>query len=408
VFVRLQHHQSTTGEAAEGVNMRGKAASEAYPLYQSTFSIYRASPLYDGKTPLLSNLNLHARRLRNEISGDSMRGIQIANELAGIPTGSSSGSLLSCVWSLLANEEAWETAQAAIHDEEDEISGLLDVNPEDAVGIHVQINYEKAAYSAVLLGHADRKTDVSGFTSLPLVLLKMPAALRELFLNYLSTSFDTRISSMKLRPHFLSSVVEHILDSTVTISDSDLDVDVSAFPKGLQLQLSLPSVTPQLKNIDISLNQDDVGTFIRQGQQLWDDRSYNMSQSHMEGLAPAKSPVTGPFTASLSLYLSQHLALNFEHPAVILDKVAMGQFAFGNDGRVKILASSAETQEIWRMLLQEAQQQRIVDKDEILKEAEGPLRHKSTVIPSGRSSRIPTEPPPPYTLHDPAVQGEVG
>jgi hypothetical protein len=337
-----------------------------------------------------------------------MRGIQITNELAGLPTGSSSGSLQSCVWSLLANEEAWETAQAAIHDEEDEISGLLDVNPQDAVGIHVQINYEKAAYSAVLLGHADRKTDVSGFTSLPMALLKMPAALRELFLNYLSTSFDARISSMKLRSHFLSSVVEHILDSTVTVSDSDLDVDVSAFPKGLQLQLSLPSVTPQLKNIDISLNQDDLATFIRQGQQLWDDRSYNMSQSHMEGLTPAKSPVTGPFTASLSQYLSHHLALNFEHPAVVLDKFAMGQFAFGSDGRVKILASSSESQEIWRMLLQEAQQQRIVDKDEIRKEAEEPLRHKSTVIPSRRSSRIPTEPPPPYTLHDPAVQGEVG
>jgi kinetochore complex Sim4 subunit Fta1 len=389
-----------------GLKMRRKEAPDAYPLYQSTFSVSRVSPLYHGKTPLLSNLNLHARRLRNAVSGDSMQAIQIA--LAAVHTASSSGTLQSCVWSLLADEESWETAHAALQDEEDEISGLLDVNPRDAVGIHVELKYEKVTYSAVLLGNANHKTDVSGFTTLPLLLLKMPAELRQLFLNYLSTTFDARVLPMKLRPHFLSSVIEHVLDSTVTVSDSDLDVDVSAFPKGLQLQLSIPSVAPQLKNIDISLNQDDLAAFIRQGQQLWDDRSYNMNQTHMEGLAPVKSPVTGPFTASLSHYLAHHLALNFEHPAVVLDKVAMGQFAFGSEGRVKVLSSSSESQEIWRMLLQEAQRQRILDKDEVLKQPEAPLQRKSTAIPSERSSRIPTEPPPPYTVHDPAFPGDIG
>jgi hypothetical protein len=387
--------------------MSSKQSPQPYPLYKSTFSTYRVSPLYHGKAPLLSNLNVHAKRLRDEITGDSMRGIQIANELAGITSASTAGSLQSCTWDLLGDESTWERLHASQDEDEDEISALMAVNSQQALGIHVQVKYERLTYSAILLGDADRKTAVSSFTSFPLLLLKMPAALRELFLNYLATNFDARITPMKLRPHFLSSLLEHILDSAVSTSDSGLEVDMTAFPRGLQLQLSFPSVTPNFKNMDISLSQEDLIQFIRQGQTLWDQRSFT-TKSRSENLPPSKSPVTGPFTTALSTYLSHHLALNFEHPAVVLDKIAIGPFAFGSDGRIKILDPSLEAQDIWKMLLEHAQVQRMQEKDDILKGTEDLTSQNPAAPASRRSSRVPTEPPPPYELHDPAYRDDLG
>src|ERR1700753_1834617 len=101
--------------------MSPKQSPQPYPLYKATFSIYRVSSLYHGKAPLLSNLNVHARRLRDEITGDSMRGIQIANELNGISAGSTAGSLQSCTWDLLGDEATWERIHANEEDD-DEIS----------------------------------------------------------------------------------------------------------------------------------------------------------------------------------------------------------------------------------------------------------------------------------------------
>jgi Kinetochore complex Sim4 subunit Fta1 len=388
--------------------MSRKQPPQPYPLYKSTYSLYRVSPLFHGKAPLLSNLNVHAKRLRDEITGDSMRGIQIANELAGITSGSTAGSLQSCTWDLLGDESTWERLHANEDEDEDEISALMAVNSQDALGIHVQVKYERLAYSAILLGDADRKTAISSFTSFPLLLLKMPAALRELFLNYLATTFDARVTPMKLRPHFLSSLLEHVLDSAVSTSDSGLDFDMTAFPRGLQLQLSFPSVTPNFKNMDISLSQEDLIQFLRQGQSLWDGRPFAATKSSAsENLPPSKSPITGPFTAALSAYLLHHLALNFEHPAAVLDKIAVGPFAFGSDGRIKILESSSEAQEIWNMLLEHAQIQRMQEKDEILKDTEDVASQGSAMFASRRSSRIPTEPPPPYELHDPALRDDL-
>src|ERR1700760_3566664 len=387
--------------------MSPKQSPQPYPLYKSTFSIYRVSPLYHGKAPLLSNLNVHAKRLRDEITGDSMRGIQIANELAGITSASTAGPLQSCTWDLLGDEPTWEKLHASEDEDDDEISALMGVNSQEALGIHVQVKYERLAYSAILLGDADRKTTVSNFTNFPLLLLKMPAALRELFLNYLATTFDARITPMKLRPHFLGSLLEHILDSTVSTSDSGLEVDMTAFPRGLQLQLSFPSVTPNFKNMDISLSQEDLIQFVRQGQSLWDQRSLT-TKSLSEHLPPSKSPVTGPFTTALSAYLSHHLALNFEHPAVVLEKIAIGPFAFGSDGRIKILDPSLEAQDVWKMLLEHAQVQRMQEKDDILKDTEDLTSQNPAAPTSRRSSRVPTEPPPPYELHDPAYRDDLG
>jgi hypothetical protein len=260
-----------------------------------------------------------------------MRGIQIANELAGIPTNSSAGSFQSCTWELLADEDAWDRARVEQDESEDEISGLLDVSPQDAVGLMVQITYERANYKAILLGYADQKSSTPGFTSFPLMFLRMPVALKQLVLNYLSTTFDSRVVAMKLRPNFLSSVLEKILEGPT---------DAPRFSKGLQLQVVFPSVTPNLKSLDMSMSQSDLIQFIKQGN--------NHTRTH-------KGPVTGPFSRGLAQYLSASLALDFEHPGLVLDKFVLGPFALTSEGKVKVTVSSPEAKSIWNMLLEHAQ-----------------------------------------------------
>jgi hypothetical protein len=201
----------------------------------------------------------------------------------------------------------------------------------------VQVSYEKATYKAILLGNASRKSSTNGFTAFPLVLIKMPVALRQLFLNYLANTFDSRVIAMKLRPNLLSSILEKILEPPT---------EATRFSRGLQLSLAFPSVAPNLKSIDISLAPDDLDCFMK----------HDVTSQRTK-----KGPVTGPVTAALAAYLSNTLALDFEHPAVVLDKFVLGPFAFTSEGKVKITESSPEAKAIWIMLLEQAQSTRTLE-----------------------------------------------
>src|ERR1700712_807588 len=209
--------------------------SPVYPLYGSTFTLYRLSPLYHGNTSLLGSLNIHARRLRDALTGDTLRGVQVAAELSGATNTNSSGALRTCTWDLLGDEAAWEVSHPQQDEDDDEISTIPQVTVQEACGIHIDLRFEKAVHSAILLGDPLKKSAVSGFTSFPLLLVRMPVPIRDTFLQYLATTFDARIDAMKLRPSFLGSVLERILER----SGSEAPLDVDLFGKGLQIQLSL-------------------------------------------------------------------------------------------------------------------------------------------------------------------------
>jgi hypothetical protein len=319
-----------------------------YPLYGSTFTAYTLSPLYHGQTSLLTNLALHSRRLREAVTGDALRGAQISAEIAGLPSaGAPSGAFRSCSWDLLGDEDAWTRAHP--DDAEDQISAFEPTTAEDSCGIHVEVRYERATHSAILLGDAAKKSDAAGFTNFPLLLVRMPAALKDTFVNYLATAFDARVSPLKFRSRFIGSAVELILARAIKPMNSGFSVDVDGYPKGAQLQLGFPSMTPQLKTIHVELKQSDLLAFLREGQYLW-KRKVNKD---------SKSPVVGPFTAALEKYLSQNLALDLNHPAVMLAKVSIGRFALANEGKIKIMDSSSSAQDLWGLLLEEVQQNKL-------------------------------------------------
>jgi hypothetical protein len=360
----------------------------SYPLYNSTFQLYRLSPLYNGQSPLLENLNLHARRLRQLLSGNGPVTTNLSDDFNAR---NNSGNLKSCSWELLGDESQWERVHQEESDE-DEISMVGEVSSKDARGTHIDLEYERGRHCAVLLGDSAEKHSISGFTNLPLLLVRMPASLRGILLNYLTTTFDARISPMKLRSTFLTSSLECILERDGTAAGTLSDSVV----KGLQLQLSFPSVAPMLKTMDISITKDDLLEFLNQGNRLWQQERSNFEKS---------GTVAGPFSSALSAYIQHHIALGLDHSGVLVSKFAYGPLVASSDGKVKVLSSSEATKEFWSGLIEEAAGHAFSDVEDLLqKNVPKQKRNKQTATRQPlEEDQLPTDPPPPYELHDPAT-----
>jgi hypothetical protein len=353
-----------------------------YPLYGPTHTLYRVSPLHNGTAPLTASLPIHARRLRDAIAGDALRGVPLSSADSNAQDAENGagawGAFRGCTMRLLGTEAAWERAHARGDDDSDsdEISGAGDdVQPAEAVGVVIELAFERATHAAVLLGDAAGKARVPGFTCLPLLLVRMPAALRGALLRFLGTAFDARVAPMRLRRRFLGRALDTVIDKRLAEGQrGGALVDVGAFPRGLQLQLAFPAAAPMLKNIDVDLNQADLSEFVSHGQKLWEQRATNDQAS--------ESPITGPFTMALAEYLSRHLALNFEHSAVVLSKFSLGPFALSGEGKVKVMESSPEAQDIWKLLLEESAATRLKSTLPISTSGGKGLPQKAAVNPS--------------------------
>ena len=415
----------------------------AYPLYNSTFTTYRASPFYHGDSELLDDqtLKIHARRLRDLLKGDTLRGVQVG---LGAPDDglSRSGTLEECTWDLLGDETACKAQHRPGEDSELDRTDLsaVKVLPESVRGIHVQLHYERMTHSALLLRDpAAEDLGIPGFTSLPLLMIRMPAALREMFLDFLSTTFDSRISTMNLRSSFLTSSLENLLRRANLKERPD---NFAMIGNGIQLQLSTPSVTPSLKNIDITIAKDDVQGFISHGKLLF-------SAATVPRRREADDPrltIAGPFTSALSAYLSEHLALSVSNPLVTISKAVCGPLALSGDGKIKLFpprptaasadeslsdigpsASELAMNDFYVSLLREADagsvsasvKSRIladktnmkrsadesgaysVTKGKLIKSVERYDDYDVIIVGSKvRHASVPAEPPPPYELHD--------
>lgn len=360
-----------------------------YPFYDSNFQLYRLSPLYNGPSPILDNLNLHARKLREALKGDSSLSLNAGTILqAGYGTGF--GTLNSCAWELLGDEAQWQSRHQE-EDEDDEISMVGEVSTKDARGVRIELEYDKAKQHALMLGQPNRKSSISGFTNLPLLLVSMPVPVREIFFRYLTTTFDCRISQMRLRSSFLSSSLERILARETP------DVVDGESLQNLQLQLSCPSVAPSLKNIDISIGKDDLSEFLAHGKKLWREQSTSTKQS---------GAVSGAFTAALSAYLQQHIALSLEHPGVVVSRFTYGPFIVSSDGKIRVLQSSETAKDFWTRVIETSSHE--LDGSTTTTPTDKALRERTNFQATPRQLRLdqlPTDPPPPYELHDPAKQG---
>jgi hypothetical protein len=287
-------------------------------LFNTSWTLHRLSPLHHGKDSetLLNDetaLKTYATRLRDHLTGDALAGLQASTATADDDALSKTGALKDCLWQPISTrDDAPSTAFP---------------------GILVTLEYEHIIYKAALL--ADPESDPShrkGSTSLPLLLTRFPTALRQTFISFLATNFDTYCSNLRLSSGFLCSGLGMYVDVLRAERGSVEDVI-----KELQLTLAFSaSIAPALKTLNVSVSRASLAGFLR-------DQSAPKSRT-------LRQKLKSPFIANLTEYLDTHLAMKLDLDGssenqvskkhVRLSKVACAAFVLGSEGRLKLVVAA--------------------------------------------------------------------
>ncbi|PSS16529.1 hypothetical protein M430DRAFT_245404 [Amorphotheca resinae ATCC 22711] len=298
---------------------------EPYPLYNTTFTLHRLAPLYIGHSGPLTNASLlaHARRFRDLLAGDVLRGVRVGlgsdeDVLARV------GALQTVTWRVLVDEEFWD---GDVGDETQmEVVG-------QGRGIHVVVSYEKARYAAFLLRGREERDIEEGFQRFPLLLTRMPGALRDTFTGFLASTFDTRVSALALGRGYLTSALESYITNCLVGEDGEA-VELAESSQALRkilkdvqvvIGFDLPSVNQSLKTIDILIAREDLPRLVQSGKRI----ARNGGEENPQ-----------PFTDALTSYVHTHLALDMRHESVKILKIACGSFVLGAEGKAKLTEPS--------------------------------------------------------------------
>lgn len=306
-------------------------------LFNTSWTAHRLSTLHHGKDQrvLIGNqdaLKTYSQRLRDTLTGDFLRSMQVT--LAKNATDdalSKAGALVDCRWEFISTNDYVDI------NEDDDDANKPSIEMEECMGIFITLEYEHIAYRAALLTSPDGYVPTSKdkrrkqSTHLPLLLTRMPTALRNTFIEFITTTFDAYCSTLHLPPQFLC----RILEATITyLSRSENSQQASSaileqVLKETQLTFSFGrEVAPALKSLDVNLPRETLSTFAR----------------------GARDRNTSYFSTSLAQYMDRHLAMkvnlentkedagNVQH--VWLTKVATGTFVLSTEGRFKLIDMS--------------------------------------------------------------------
>ncbi|EAS34753.3 uncharacterized protein CIMG_00107 [Coccidioides immitis RS] len=341
-------------------------------LFATSWTLHRLSPLYhtaESKRTLLEDaqaLSMYANRLRDMLTGDTLHGIRLSldnNSLLDEAL-AKAGSLKSCRWETLPTWHYWNEERSLLEDPDQE---TLTITAEQSAGILVTLEYETIKYKAALLCdpdgyHTPRDDDA---THLPLLVTRMPTALRQAFLAFLGINFDARCSVLRLPSGFLCSCLETYLATlhqSVRGRHDDREV-IERVMKEVQLTLSFNApVAPALKSVEVSLPRQSLSELYTRGldksEALRTPASRGQKRklgSNTSGISGTESPT--PFISALSDYFRTHLAMNIdintsittttirtpEKHHIRLTKIASGAFVIGFEGRIKLLANPGRT-----------------------------------------------------------------
>ncbi|KAI9757436.1 MAG: hypothetical protein M4579_003452 [Chaenotheca gracillima] len=344
------------------------SSKSTYPLFNTTFTLHRLSPLYHGNAPSplqnVPSLTQLARRFRDILKGEVLRGVHVGLIARDDGLGKA-GQLLECRWTVLEDERAWvrgrdrpQPDQAQREDRETKPRGIL-----------IEIGYERASYTAILLRSVSPTTDKKGFTALPLLLTRMPNPLRERLIDYLSTTYDTRCSGLTLSSSLLASSLENYLQDLTDPPDTDRRIAAplaSPTMRDINLTLTFPApVSPSLKTLDITIPGSDIAQFLKEGRRLLPARApapapkkTRQTRASLEKEQQGPEPI---FITALSAYTTTHLAMplststrtlsapNVERDAdsdsdpasIRISRIACGGFVLGAEAKVKIFAPPA-------------------------------------------------------------------
>ncbi|KAI1860920.1 uncharacterized protein JN550_011235 [Neoarthrinium moseri] len=366
-------------------------------LLNTTFTAHRLSPLHVGSEPLTpQRLATLSKRLRDVLVGDVVRGVQVGLDTASSDAAAlgQTGALESVEWDwagvrgmLEAQGEAGE--DTADDDEQDAASPAPEPSgrrggrrggqrkkrnnatvPDSSPGaLKLELKYESNAFSALLLpalsgdaqsssaeeqqqwtshpsvpapANPSNSTAPAGdsFLALPLLLIRAPAPLRAVLTDFLTRTFDVRVSPLGLDPGTLVAAFERWLVDSGSVgggarAGKDVVLTLGFTPAAVSAAISSRHGTPAaddagqgggeegataekqplgLKSIDVTIPAEDVGGFVRAG------RAAETAQ---------------PFTDALADYLRHHLALDTRHAAVRVLRIACDGFVL-SEGRVRL------------------------------------------------------------------------
>lgn len=297
-----------------------------YPLYNTTYTLHRLSPLYTPRIDTFTNASLqpYAHSLRELLAGDVLRGVRVGlgvdeDILARV------GALRDVTWRLLPEEDLWEEEHAQIQDDT-----TMDLEGRSK-GVLVEVRYEWGTYTAILLadtGSEGLVREGEGFQYFPLLMTRMPGSLRETFIQFLSSTFDVRVSGLGLGKGYLVDALEGYI-SDCSRDDDGEEADVGTAGRSLRevvkevqvvIGFDLESGGGNLKTIEMLVAREDLMRLVLSGRRL--ERSDSTQEF--------------PFMTALGKYIDAHLALNIKHERVKIVKIACGAFVLGADGKAKL------------------------------------------------------------------------
>ncbi|KAI1474891.1 kinetochore complex Sim4 subunit Fta1-domain-containing protein [Daldinia eschscholtzii] len=411
--------------------------SEPPRFFNTTFTTYRVSPLYIGKQSLnAARLQLLSKRLRDALVGDVVRGVQVGLE---------SDAALGRTGALYAVEWYWIDAERLLRgaNRRDGSIELGNDTDERAQGgkqqiMCIDLRYENARFSALLLpdlsedrgvssrqqqswtwqrddkNSRPKEEDQTAFLHFPLLLFRMPAPLKSVLLDFLSSTFDCRISPLALGTQTIVSSWEawlsdshsrrnrHVLSKDVlitlgfhiepgeAITNNSKELDDTNEQEQGQKPDPLRS---GIKSIDVTIPAADVYRFLLAGKKLGseptaarkrkadakttlsdeqqnrrrrklaggkDEEGWAWRKQYQDttrGKEAEENVIEQPFTDALSAYMWHHFGLDVFHPGVRVQRVACDGFAL-SEGRLKVFApargisSDGEDQEssTWKLV----------------------------------------------------------
>lgn len=286
------------------------------PLFNGTLTLHRLSPFHHAASaaPLAEEAaSVHSRRLTEALKGDSLRGVKVL-----IHEDTTSATLRSCQWRSLC-------AEAMLGFHEPDTSGLE--------GLEIELDYGKHTYTAVALRCTKAKeVQKPGETYLPLLLTRMPSGVRSVLLDYLTTTFDTRIEPLRLSSHFMEDVLEEFLVQATGPDLTRLEKDI----KSIQLVLGFKTpIAPELRSLVIDIRKVDVPQFLKQGMSILQQRTIDRANSS-RGPEATNGKLEGPFMAGVRRHIESQTALDMNHMSIEISRISCGVCVLSADGKIKL------------------------------------------------------------------------
>lgn len=361
-----------------------------HQLLNTSWTSHRLSPLHyktesesqSEHGSLLNDnaaLETYAARLRDHLTGSlfGAQGWRAQDEPFAAGGLSAIGALQSCTWEVISSLDFIGQGSEAQGDNSGQETTREQEQEQEKgpAGLLITLSYETATYKAALLaapgssaskgnkkeGHQKRgrgrpslaskmssSSSSSASIHLPLLLTRFPKPLKEPFIAFLASTFDTYVSDLRISSAGMCGVLERYIESlNVRSPGENENANAQDVIREMHLTLSFaPPIAPSLKALNVNIPRETVGSFLR--------TPSSSSSSSSKG---------SPLLSGLSAYLQKQLSMEFGSALSVasaptpgeaeggasvvggyarLTKIACAGFVVTAEGRLKVVVKGAD------------------------------------------------------------------